>query len=286
MAQETKWALVTGASAGTGREMARLLAARGWNVIAAARSREKLDALCAELTAAYQVEAQSAAVDLSRPGAAAELYQNCRAKKDAAGNALTVSLLVNNAGAGLYGESTALAASAVIPMLHLNIIALTELCALFGADMKARSAGSILNIGSLTANQPSPYFASYGAGKSYVKNYSLALREELKPRGVNVTCVQPGYIRTAFDDNCHIPSEKYKRFSYKNGMPPERVARIALRAEQRRRACVNAGWANTFMAFAAKLVPAGLIAALLARSVRSLTSDTPTAPAQFQAGGR
>jgi short-subunit dehydrogenase len=275
MAKEARWALVTGASAGTGREIARLLAAQGWNVIAAARSREKLDALCAELTAAYQVEARSAVVDLSRPGSAAELYQNCRAKKDAAGNAVVVSLLVNNAGAGLYGESTALSSS-VIPMLHLNIIALTELCAFFGADMKARSSGSILNIGSLTANQPSPYFASYGASKSYVKNYSLALRAELKPSGVNVSCVQPGYIRTAFDDHCRIASEKYKRFSYRNGMPPEQVARIALRAERRRRACVNAGWANSLTALAAKLIPAGLIAALLARSVRSLTSDAPS----------
>jgi short-subunit dehydrogenase len=273
MTHEAKWALITGASAGTGREMARLLAAQGWNIIAAARSREKLEALCAELTGTYRVEAQSAAVDLSRPGAAVDLYKICGGKKDAAGNAIRVSLLVNNAGAGLYGESADLDAPSLIAMLHLNIIALTELCALFGAEMRVRSAGSILNIGSLTANQPSPYFASYGASKSYVKNYSLALREELKPWGVNVTCVQPGYIRTAFDDNCRIASEKYKRFSYKNGMPPERVARIALRAEQRRRACVNAGWTNSLMALAAKLIPANLIAPLLARSVRSLTAD-------------
>jgi short-subunit dehydrogenase len=285
MAGESLWALVTGASAGTGREIARLLAARGWNVIAAARSREKLDTLCADLTRAWPVEARSVAVDLSLPGSAAELYQNCRGIKDRAGNAVAVSLLVNNAGAGLFGESTDLASS-VIPLLHLNIMALTGLCALFGADMKARSSGSILNIGSLTANQPSPYFASYGASKSYVKNYSLALREELKPFGVNVTCVQPGYIRTSFDDHCGIRSEKYRRFSYRNGMSPERVARIAVRAEQRGRSCVNAGWTNTLTALAAKLIPSGLIAATLARSVRSLTSDAPPVPEHSQAAGR
>jgi short-subunit dehydrogenase len=274
MSKESLWALVTGASSGIGREIALLLADRGWNVIAAARSQEKLDALCTELMRMYSVEAQNAAVDLSRPCSAAELYQICRAKKDADGNIITVSLLVNNAGAGLFGESTDLSSS-IIPVLQLNIIALTELCALFGADMKARSSGSILNIGSLTANQPSPYFASYGASKSYVKYFSLALREELKPYGVNVSCVQPGYIRTSFDDKCRITSEKYKRFSYKNGMRPEQVAQIALRAEQRKRPCVNAGWSNTLMAFAAKLIPAELIASILAHSVRALTSDVP-----------
>ena len=138
-------------------------------------------------------------------------------------------------------------------------------------NMAERKSGSILNIGSIAGNQPTPRFASYAASKSYVLNYSLALRHELSEYGVNVTCVQPGYIRTAFDDNCGIVSEKYKRFSYRNGMTAKAVAKCAVKSVLAKRSYVRAGFANKIAAFASGLVPKNFLAWCISKSMKSLT---------------
>lgn len=273
-------ALVTGASQGVGREIALLLAQGGWNLLLVARSEERLQTLQAELSAQYPVTVHYIRADLSEPFAVDRLKAECDAQRYA------VDLLVNNAGAGLFGESVELGDKA-LAMLSLNVVALTELCAFFGRDMKRRGHGSILNIGSIAGNQPTAYFASYAASKSYVLNYSLALRQELRPYGVNVTCVQPGYIRTNFDTNCNITSEAYKNFSYRNGMSAQAVAKCAVQAVLTRRSYVRVGFANKCAAFLSGLVPKNALAALLAASVRSMTKDarrqsrpknSPTAP--------
>ncbi|MDR0785274.1 MAG: SDR family oxidoreductase [Treponema sp.] len=265
-----RWVLITGASDGLGREIARVLGSKGWNLVLTARSREKLESLCRDLARDHGVEALPLVADLSREGAAEQLYHDCRGLWDRQGGAVTVSFLVNNAGSGLFGEGVELGSRA-FPMLRLNIIAPTSLCALFGRDMKDRREGWILNIGSLTANQPTPFFASYGASKSYIRNYSLALRQELAPFGVKVSCAQPGFIRTNFDENSGVKSERYRRFSHKNGMPAHRVAKIAVRAALSGRGLVNIGIANTFTAWFSKLLPLGLLSAILARAVFALT---------------
>ncbi len=77
----------------------------------------------------------------------------------------------------------------------------------------------------MAGNQPTPFFASYAASKSYVLNFSLAIRQELKGHNVNVSCLQPGYINTTFDENAKIESEAYKKFSIKNSLSAEIVAR-------------------------------------------------------------
>ena len=269
-------ALITGASQGVGREIALILAKQGWNLILVARSEEKLHALQEELASQYTVTAHILTADLAQPFAVDRLKAECDAKRFA------VDLLVNNAGAGLFGESVELGDKA-LSMLNLNIVALTELCAYFGKDMKERGSGSILNIGSIAGNQPTAYFASYAASKSYVFNYSLALRQELRPYGVNVTCVQPGYIRTNFDNSCGVASEKYKRFSYKNGMTARAVAECAVQAVLARKSFVRAGFANKCAAFFSGLVPRNALAAILASSVRSMTREDASADGESRA---
>lgn len=265
--QKTQVALVTGASQGVGQEIAKILAKKGWDLVLVARSQNKLEALKKELIESYSVRVECFAVDLSRTDAPALLKSFCELKQ------VTIDLLINNAGSGLFGESVELGNDA-LPMLTLNIVALTHMCALFGKEMKERRSGSILNIGSIAGNQPTAYFASYAASKSYVFNYSLALRNELKPYKVNVTCVQPGYIRTNFDNTCRIQSQTYKKFSYKNGMSAEAVAACAVKSVLKKRAFVRAGFSNKCTAFFSNLVPRTFLAWILAVSVRSMTKDS------------
>lgn len=264
--KEKGLALVTGASSGVGREIALILASKGWNIILVARSQEKLENLKTELIENYKVQADYFCADLSKTTATSEIKSFCDSKN------YIVDLLVNNAGAGLFGESVELG-DAVVGMLTLNDISLTQMCAAFGKQMKERMHGSILNIGSLAGNQPTAYFASYAASKSYVLNYSLALRHELGRYGVNVTCVQPGYIRTDFDNNCNIKSDKYKKFSYKNGMTARAVAECAVRSVLHRRSFVRAGFSNKAAAFFTNIIPKNFLAWVLAKTVRSLNKD-------------
>ena len=262
-----KTALVTGASQGVGREIADILAGKGWNLVLVARNREKLTALKEELREKYDISADCISADLSQPAASRQLFEHCIKE------GLTVDLLVNNAGCGLFGESVELGEE-TLSMLQLNMVTLTGLCMSFGKQMKKRGSGSILNIGSIAGNQPTAYFASYAASKSYVLTYSLALRQELKPYGVNVTCAQPGYIRTNFDKSCNITSETYKRFSYKNGMSARSVARGAVKAVLARRSYVRIGVMNKCAAFFSALLPRNLLAALLATSIKNMTKDS------------
>lgn len=259
-----KWALVTGASGGVGKEIATILAEKRWNLVLVARSQDKLAELKKDLNEKIGIDVKFFPCDLSKNDAAHDIFNFCESEQ------IKIDLLINNAGAGLYGPSIELGDKA-LDMLRLNILALTQMCTVFGKDMAERKSGSILNIGSIAGNQPTPLFASYAASKSYVLNYSLALRHELSAYGVNVTCVQPGYIRTQFDNNCGIISEKYKRFSYKNGMSAYAVAKRAVSAVLSKRSYVRAGLTNKIAAFASGLVPKNFLAWCIAKSMKSLT---------------
>lgn len=261
---DNKWVLVTGASGGVGKEIAGIMAKKKWNLVLVARSADKLKELAAELIKENGVQVKECPCDLSKENAAHEIFDFCEAQ------GVKIDLLINNAGAGLYGASIELGDKA-LGMLKLNILALTQMCTVFGKDMAERKSGSILNIGSIAGNQPTPMFASYAASKSYVLNYSIALRHELGPYGVNVTCVQPGYIRTQFDNNCGIVSEKYKKFSYKNGMSAYAVASRAVKAVMKKRSYVRAGFTNKVAAFMSGLVPKNFLAWCISNSMKSLT---------------
>jgi len=242
-------ALVTGASGGIGREIAGLLAARGWTVVLVGRSADRLEAVAAGIAAAGGPEAVAVPADLSRPGAAEALLRACQER------GLEVEMLVNNAGRGLFGEAVDLPTADVEAMLYLNMSSLTTLCAVFGREMKLRRKGIILNVGSFAGNQATPYFAAYAASKSYVLAYSLALRAELMPHGVSVTCLQPGYVRTGFDENAGIQSKPYLEFSTKNGMSALDVARIGVDAALSEKSHTIAGLRNQFAAGFLGLLP-------------------------------
>lgn len=242
-------ALVTGASGGIGAEFALQLAASGHALILAGRNRGRLESTLGALRGPRAAESLAIPMDLSEQGAASRLHAECAAR------GLVVDTLVNNAGSGVFGAAVDSDPAAVEAMLRLNVQALASLSALFGRDMKARGRGRILNVGSFAGLQATPYFAAYAASKAFVLDYSLALRAELAGSGVNVSCLLPGYVRTAFDANAGIGSPAYLKFSEANSLDAATVARIGLRALERGKSWTIAGARNRFAAALFSLLP-------------------------------
>jgi uncharacterized protein len=257
-------ALVTGASTGVGREFSRQLAARGMDLVLASRNREKLESLKTEVEASHGISAVVIPVDLSTPGSGATLFAECEKR------GLEIDILINNAGQGMFGLSVDQEPATIEGLLTLNMIALTTLSSMFGARMREKGAGHILNIGSLAGNQATPYFASYSASKRYVHDFSLALRRELKSAGVKVTCLVPGFIKTNFDANAGIGNARYLSLSEQGALSPLLVAKTGLRAMFRGRARVTAGVANKVSAVIASLVPPRVKAALVYSGVKRI----------------
>ncbi len=184
-------ALVTGASAGLGEQFAQRFARDGNDVILVARSAARLEPI-AERLRLHQITPIVLPEDLSRPGAAARIYEAVKAR------GLEVSFLVNNAGFGSTGAFLDLPLEKEVEMVQLNCVTLLELSHRFGQDMRARKSGRILNIASTAAFQPGPYMATYYASKAFVMSFSEALAHELRDSGVTVTCHCPGATATEF----------------------------------------------------------------------------------------
>lgn len=185
-------ALVTGASSGIGRELARHHAALGGDLIVTARRGDELDALKAELEAAHGVNVRAIPLDLGATGGADDLYAQVQAL------GVPVDILINNAGFGGQGPFIDRELARDLAMIDLNVVALVTLCHHIGRDMAARGAGKILNVSSTAAYMPGPLQATYFATKAYVSSFSQALDEELRGRGVTVTALEPGAVATEF----------------------------------------------------------------------------------------
>ena len=252
------WALVTGASAGLGAEFARQLAARGHDVILTARRRARLEALATELRAKHGIQARVLESDLGVPGAASKLWAAIEKE------GVVPDVVVNNAGFGAHGELLSLSIERVTEMLHLNVTALTELTMLAARAMAARGSGSILNVASIGAFQPSPYFAAYAATKAYVLSFGLGIAPELAPRGVRVTTLCPGATRTEFFE----AGDVHVDLSDAMIMDAPRCVRIGLRAMDRGRPVVVAGWMNVIAAWLARRLPFWIIVPITARIMR------------------
>lgn len=185
-------ALVTGASSGIGKELARIHAARGGNVVLVARSLEKLEVLKIELERQYGIEATVIAKDLTKPDAAKEIYEEVTAA------GIEIDYLVNNAGFGGRGKFHERNWEDDLAMINLNVIALTALTRRFLPDFVKRNSGKILNVSSTASLMPGPLQAVYYATKAYVTFFSNALNEELHDTDISVTNLMPGATETEF----------------------------------------------------------------------------------------
>ena len=233
--------LITGASAGLGAEFARQFAKRGQRLVLAARRKDRLDALAAEVGNARTIE-----IDLSEPGAAARLV----ADVEAAGE--TIETLINNAGFGLRGRFVDLDAAREREMIDLNCGALTDLCRAVVPGMIERGRGAILNVASTAAFQPGPKMAVYFATKAYVLSFTEALHEELKPHGIKVSALCPGPTRTEFGDVAGIKTlGQFERLSMDAGP----VVRAGLEGLDANKAVVIPGATNKIGAWSTRFAP-------------------------------
>ena len=184
-------ALVTGVSSGIGAALARALARRGAALVLTARRAPALDALAAELRREHGVAVDVVAHDLAAPDGPAAVWRAATAGGP-------VTILVNNAGFGQYRRFGDVDAARDAELIALNVAAPVALAHAFVAAAAATPRHHMLNVASMVAWQAIPHFATYGASKVFVRNFSEALHYELAPRGIAVTCLCPGGTRTEF----------------------------------------------------------------------------------------
>jgi uncharacterized protein len=241
----TPVALITGASAGLGVEFARRLSKEGHRLVLAARRKDRLGALAAELG-----NARAVAIDLGKPNAAAELIRNI---EDAGER---IDLLVNNAGFGLRGRFAELDPAREREMIDLNCGALTDLCRAVVPAMIERRGGAILNVASTAAFQAGPNMAVYFATKAYVLSFTEALHEELKPYGVKVSALCPGPTRTEFGEVAGMSTlGQFERLA----MDAAPVVAAGLDGLRRNRAVIIPGAVNKAGAWSTRFAPRSVV---------------------------
>ena len=243
-------ALITGASAGIGREFARQLAGRARSVILIARREQKLNELRDELNQQYpKIAISFRRTDLASLTELNELLEWLDHER------IDVDLLINNAG---MGDSGAFATSNPIRnerMTLVNIVALTTLTRHLLPRMIARGRGGILNVSSSAGFLPIPDFAVYAATKAYVTSLSEALRAELRGTGVSVCALCPGPVRTEFQQVAKRPGAQPDTGPEFVFVPVEQVVRDALAGLEANRPLVIPGFPMKLGMFLIRITP-------------------------------
>ena len=265
-------ALITGASSGIGEAFAWALAARRMDLILVARGHERLRAFASELEAEHGVRAVVVPVDLGRPDAA----QVVRAAAEAAG--LSVGLLVNNAGYGLFGDFTEQDPAVQMDMIDVNCRAPVALAREFAPDMANRGCGGIIFVSSIAAYQPTPYFSVYAATKVFGLFVAEALWAELGRHGVQVLGLSPGHVRTRFQarsgDPVRNPPGGVSR--------PEEIVATALSALGRKPSAIS-GLRNVAVAALVRVLPRTVVMHSAMRYFENLEPTVSMAEAKTRA---
>lgn len=250
-------ALITGASAGLGECYARHCASEGMDVVLVARRLDRLEALAKDLESKYKIKAHAVSADLCDIGAVAQIKQAC----ESAG--ISVSMLINNAGFGSHGYFHDTEAKWHEQMVQCNCVAPVALTNTFLPGMVDRKNGAIIFLASTAAYQPCPFFAVYGATKTFNLMLGEALWAELRNFGIDVIAVSPGYTATEFQDVANIKSDMPENMM-RQPIDVVRTTFDALGAEP----SVIDGFKNYMGAFMQRIMPRKTIAATTARLLK------------------
>jgi short-subunit dehydrogenase len=248
---KTQIALITGASAGIGAEFARHLASQGYGLYLVARRSERLEALAHELRDAHGVRCEILAADLTDPHAPSRIVEH------AMSIGLPIDILVNNAG--LSGKSAFAETSwaSLSGEIQVMVTAPTELCHRVIPGMHERGWGRIINLSSTAAFAPPGASLLYTGIKSYVLAISQSLDMELKPQGIHVTALCPGFTRSEFHDamGTRGQADKLPGFLWQDASEVVREGWSAVMAGKP--ICVP-GAVNKLMTSAMRPIPLGL----------------------------
>jgi uncharacterized protein len=247
--------LITGASSGIGRELARVFARNGHDLALVARRKDRLEALATEIEASHARRPTVIVADLEKP----EALSIIEAALGSTG--AEPQYLVNNAGFGLLGRADAGDRKAQLAMIDLNMRALTALSLALIPALE-RHKGGILNVGSMAGFLPGPGMAVYYASKAYVRSFSDALHHELKPRGIRVTNLAPGPVPTEFGERAGSKSINTPSLLTQNA---EYVAELGYRGLMEGKRLVVPGRLNRAVVELVSLVPRGLLLKVMER---------------------
>lgn len=245
--------LITGASGGIGHELAKLFARDRHNLVLVARSADKLTQVATELQG-YGVTVKTFALDLATAPAPRFLFDQLRR------DGVPVDILINNAGFGWFGEFAEMREEDILGQISLNVTALTELTWLFLPPMIKRGSGRIMNVASTAGFQPGPLMAVYYATKAYVISFSQAIANEVRNKGVTVTCFCPGATHTGFATRAG--NDKSRLFKQLGAMSAAKVALDGYRAAMEGRGLVISGAHNWVVAQSTRFAPRKLVTAI------------------------
>ena len=241
--RQGKWALVTGASAGIGLAFAERLAVEGMHLVLTARRLERLEQIAARLRERRNIFVEICAADLGQEEGPAAIFRFTESK------GIAIDLLVNNAGAGGYGEFRTSDLRRQLDMVQLNCAAVVHLTHLYLPGMVVRRRGEILITASAASFQPTPYIAVYGASKAFDLNFAEALAAEVARHGIRVCALCPGSTESEFHAIAGVP-EKGRR----GRVPAAPVVEEALRALDAGKTSVIPGAKNRWQIYPQRLV--------------------------------
>ena len=259
-----KTALITGASAGIGRDYARYLAAEGYDLILTARRKTRLEEVARELSGAFGTQVTVLTADLTDPAAPTKLAADIRKKR------LQVDYLVNNAGYQVPGFFDRVRWDVQRDMMQIMMTAVAELCHIFGPEMAARGFGRIVNISSVAAFVPGQAGgALYPSVKAFVLRLSQSLATEYQTAGVHVVAVCPGFTWSEFHDvvGNRAQMNKLPGFMWLDG--PKVVSDAHNTVEAGRGPVVVNGWVYKVLATLLQIMPDNWVGRLAARGTRN-----------------
>ncbi len=254
------YTLITGASKGIGKELALEFARHNCNLLLVARSAPALEELALELEKEYKVTARWLSLDLLENGAVDTLVEWCRKE------AFKVRILVNNAGFGHWENFAHSELDKQLGMVDLNQKVLLTLCYRFIPALENMPEAHILNVASVAGYQPFPGFAVYAASKAFVYSFSQSLRYELRPKGINVSCLCPGPTETGFFSNASFNHKLDSTQGIK--MSAREVAAKAVEGLLAKKGVIVPGFSNKLGVWLSKHLPAGFTTAVLGSLVK------------------
>jgi short-subunit dehydrogenase len=252
-----RWALVTGASAGIGLELARLLAGGGSHLVLTARRSDRLQELAQELSASHGIKVEIFGADLTRSETPRQIFDFT------ASRGIDVDLLINNAGFGAFGYHHELPEVRVAEMIQVNCTAVAALTSLFTPGMIQRRRGDIMIVSSVAAFQPVPFNSAYAATKAFDLLLAEGIAEELRDFGIRVSALCPGSTNTEFKDVAGQPDRVFRVAE-----TAEKVAHVGLEGLAKGKTVVISGGSNVAMVALERLAPRRFVAKMALRTMR------------------